>query len=235
MPQWSNMARLEELSPMIAATVQKAVSDVFSQQGKDWNEAEGRSYPAPRSISTLASLKEGVSLDASSSTYRDSLSTYTKQTIIDDINVSLSGTRPEIQYLGTRNIIKTQTTWQRSFWFGMLHIHGTRRTVEKEVTKSGDLIKSEEVSHTDIKFIPASWIFRKGGIATMTWTTKNFQKPVLSMGLHIFNVVAKDSQIIDACKTSDLATIRRLFKDRIASPLDRNAEGYILTDWAITP
>ena len=112
MPQWTNMAGLEELPPMIAATIQRAVSDVLNQQGRDWNEARGRPRSTPRSLSamnTLASLEEGVSLDASSSTCRDGLSTYTKQTIIDDINVSLSSTRPEIQYLGTRSIIKTQT------------------------------------------------------------------------------------------------------------------------------
>jgi hypothetical protein len=55
------------------------------------------------------------------------------------------------------------------------------------------------------------------------------------MGLQIFNVVAQNSHIIEACKNSDLATIRRLFDEARASPFDRDVDGYILTDWAIYP
>lgn len=42
-------------------------------------------------------------------------------------------------------------------------------------------------------------------------------------------------RLLTHCKSSDLATIRRLYEERIASPLDRDADGYILTDWAIYP
>ena len=167
----------------------------------------------------------------------DTISTmHTEYSIKEDHGASLSSNNCKNTCLGTRSILKTQTTWhQTNFWFGTLHIHGTRRTVQTQGAKSGDLITSEENSQTDLKFIPARWLLRKGAIATITWITKNFQQPVVSMGLQVFNVVARDSQIIEACKACDLAIIQRFFDERIASPLDRDANGYILTDWAIYP
>jgi hypothetical protein len=139
------VAGLEELSPLIAATIKNAVTDALNQQQKEWDEVQRRPRRAMRPINIMADLKEGVVLDASTKTYEDGLTTFTQQSVKENISLSLNGPSPEVQYFGTRSITKTQTTWrQAKFWFGTLHIHGTLITVQKEGTKPGHLTTFEK-------------------------------------------------------------------------------------------
>jgi hypothetical protein len=54
--------------------------------------------------------------------------------------------------------------------------------------------------------------------------------PGLNYGLRVYNVVSESSEIIKSVKAGDAAAVLDLFRQRKASPFDRNRDGWTLLD-----
>jgi hypothetical protein len=122
--------------------------------------------------------------------------------------------------------IKTKTSkgfWQTVFrnnLFGTMSVRTVTSTyVHKGATEHAAV---KNVTSSTLVFLPAPWLSRRGAIFRHQNTefSNPAQRSSPHWGLSTVNIVPGDSDIVRACVTHDLSTIRRLFDEHLASPYD---------------
>ncbi|KAF8543721.1 hypothetical protein BDD12DRAFT_173974 [Trichophaea hybrida] len=129
----------------------------------------------------------------------------------------------------TKRNVATRMTGRS--WFGLFGVvriqERTIKTYDEE--ENGELLNLRETLEMDVTFTPAPWL----SFAAVFLRCFEFrlQGRSLSVGLQCVNVIPGDSPIWQAVDRCDLPKIRRLFALGLASPSDRDDNGYTLLHW----
>lgn len=76
-----------------------------------------------------------------------------------------------------------------------------------------------------VRFQPPKWFSQKAWDLTFNALTSGWQ-----MNLATFNVIPEDSLVFEYAQVGNLAGLRKLFADGLASPLDYNPNGWTILD-----
>ncbi|KAF8251520.1 hypothetical protein K440DRAFT_658625 [Wilcoxina mikolae CBS 423.85] len=143
--------------------------------------------------------------------------------------ISQDTVSPWYEQSWTKRNVATRTTGRS--WSGPFGVIRTQERIIKtyDEEENGERLNLRETLDMDITFTPAPWL--SFAAAFLRCFDFRLQGRSISVGLQCINVIPGDSPIWQAVDRCDLSTIRRLFDRGLASPFDRNDNGYTLLHW----